>query len=70
MMRPIDHGKELPDELKYAMEKASSFHEGKTLAMTTSLPYYEGLRDAGIKGAQDVIDAIEKHERVEIFLSY
>lgn len=34
-----------------------------------ALPYLEGLRDGGVKGAQDLIDAIRKHGRIEIWIS-
>ena len=29
------------------------------------LPYFRGLADGGVKGAQQVIDAIEKHDIIE-----
>ena len=35
-----------------------------------SLKYLEGLRDAGVDGAQQVIDLIEEHGEVVLYLEY
>jgi hypothetical protein len=56
----------LPDELKYILEKNGY------LGIVTSkdIPYFTGLNDAGIKGADEVISAIREHEEVKLFLEY
>jgi len=51
-------------KLKWILEKSNSntgyFYE-------SDIPYFRGLADADVSGAQDVIDAIEKHGSIEIF---
>ena len=57
---------DLPDELKYVMRKRfdgavdTVFDEGDA-------HYIQGLRDAGVKGAQELLDAIAKHGSVRVF---
>ena len=59
----------LPYELKFAMRK----HYGEPIdKILTDLeaPYLEGLRDAGISGAQILLDAIEKHDKIHVREEY
>lgn len=52
--------------LKWALQKKYGYPVSKTMDYQ-SIPYLEGLRDGGIKGVQEIIDAIEKYEKIEIF---
>ena len=67
---PVDRPKgTLPDELKFALRKR--FREPVDTTMhNSSVPYLEGLRDAGVKGAQALLDAIEKHGEVTVKEEY
>ncbi len=61
--RPIKGGRALPYELKRVLaEKAPGVWR------RSSLEYLRGLRDAEVKGAQELIDVLEKHGEVELFL--
>ena len=56
----------LPDELKYVISRRlwdtdGSTGHGEAGMCDSDIPYLEGLRDAGIKGAKELIKAIEKH---------
>jgi hypothetical protein len=57
--------KELPDALKYVLQR----RYGGTVHTTVSerdLGYLNGLRDANVKGAQELIDAINEHGDVVV----
>lgn len=52
----------LPDELKFILRnKGLPF-----FVAHDNLAYFEGLRDAGVKGAQEVIDAHYKYGELKI----
>lgn len=55
-----------PDELKYALRKRYGDFV-KTRLDTEAIPYLEGLRDAGVSGADDLIQLIAKNGRYEIW---
>lgn len=62
----------LPKALKYALSKKYFDHDGSLVSGPVELDsshqeYISGLRDAGISGASELIDAINKHGRVEIY---
>jgi hypothetical protein len=59
------------DEVKYALRKryGNPSIDGTTLD-EGDLPYLNGLHDAGIKGMDEVIAAIEKHSAIEIKETY
>jgi len=55
--------KDIPDALKYVLQK----REGGTVRTTmghNDILYLRGLMDAGVKGAEELIEAIEKHDQV------
>lgn len=56
--------KPLPDALKFALRKR---YNGEAVLDRHDVPYLEGLRDADVEGAQDLIDLIEKHDAVRIW---
>ena len=63
--RPVrESGKSLPDELKRVLGKGS-FVDREFSA--DDLPYLRGLEDAGVNGASQVIEAIEKHDHIHLF---
>lgn len=62
----VQTGKSLPDELKYALRKKFGGYICNTRLLSGHIEYLNGLRDAGTKGAQELIDAIEKHGEIEI----
>lgn len=61
--RPIKGGRSLPYALKRVLAD-------QTLGVWkySSIEYLRGLRDAKVEGAQELIDALEKHGEVELFL--
>lgn len=66
--RPADQGRDLPDELKWKL--AGRVDQGDTLFDSHDIPYLRGLADCGIPGAKTLIEMIEKHERVTVWLEY
>lgn len=71
MWRPVVpiEGYRLPNELKYTISRKlwdtdGSMGGGEVILTASDLPYIEGLRDAGTKGADELIEAIKKHGAV------
>lgn len=62
-----NNDKRLPDDLKRALQKRYDTPLLDHCLDDSDLSYLEGLRDAGVKGAQELINAIEKHGRIEIY---
>lgn len=62
-------GHNLPDALKYALQKNPSGQEARHFG-EASIGYLEGLRDAGIDGAEALLGAIEKHGDVLVWWEY
>lgn len=57
--------KDLPTAIKFALRKR--FPGGVNITLdTTNLDYLQGLADAGIDGAQTLVDAIDQHECIEL----
>jgi hypothetical protein len=70
MWRPVkEDGKCLSDEFKVAFKKRNDggfgFIDG--VYGDSIIPYLEGLKDAGIKDAQKLIDAILKYGEIRIW---
>lgn len=55
----------LPDQLKFVLRKKYGDVVDANMD-TDDLPYLTGLRDAGIDGAQTLIDAIEKYDEISV----
>lgn len=58
--------KSLDDALKFALRK----RYGPTIHTTldsSDFEYLEGLRDAGVKDADTILDAIEKYGQISLF---
>jgi hypothetical protein len=67
-MRPADRGTTLPDELRYALERAQERID--RIFDESDVPLFRGLKAGGVKGADEVLKAIEKWEHVELFCLY
>ena len=59
----------LPDALKFVLRDKLGV-EGRVRFGHEQLAYLRGLRDAGIEGAQELIDIIDKYEEVDLWLKY
>lgn len=57
--------KDLPDTLKYILQKKVG-GTVDTVMSGRDISYLRGLEDAGIKGATELIEAIEKHGQVVV----
>jgi len=69
--RPVSkQSKTLPDELKFILREYCGIDTSKTIWNKQQIPYLAGLRDAGVKGAQELIDILEKHDEIELWLEY
>ena len=70
MWRPIvTDANDLPKELKFVISRRlwdtdGSCGHGEASMNSSDISYLEGLRDAGIKGAKELIDAIEQYGTV------
>lgn len=70
MWRPeAPDGEPLPKELKFRLSRRlwdtdGSCGHGEARMNASDIPYLEGMRDAGVKGAQELIDAITTHGTV------
>ncbi len=66
--RPIDSGRVLPYPLRAVMEKRFSSWPLRVGECWKS--YFEGLADAGIEGAAEVLGLLAIHEEIELWLDY
>ena len=68
-------GHRLPYELKITLSRKlwdtdGSCGFGEATMTTDDTPYLEGLRDAGVDGAQELIDILNEHESVILWHEY
>lgn len=61
--------KSLPDALRFKLRDGYGV-SNEAIMNASDLAYLQGLRDCSIDGAQELIDAIEKHEAVRVWLEY
>jgi hypothetical protein len=72
--RPINPDKQcLPKDLKYKIARKYWGHDGSlggepVIIDKTDYAYFEGLKDAGVEGAEEIINAIDKYGEIEIML--
>jgi len=59
----------LPDALKFILRDKYRL-EGAQIWDIGNVSYLRGLADANVEGAQELIDAITKHNEVELWLEY
>ena len=66
--RPVPTNKiGLDDALKFALRKRYGGCVGGVTMDYNDIGYLNGLKDAGIDGAETLIDAIEKHDEIYVF---
>jgi hypothetical protein len=53
-------------ELKWALQKRYGCPINKIIGVSM-IDYLQGLADGHVSGAQELIDAIEKHDEIELF---
>ena len=75
MWKPVTReGESLPYELKKTISRklwdTDGSCGGSALLDSKIIPYLEGLRDANVKGAKALIDAINKHGEIKIWHEY
>ena len=63
----------MPKELKHKISRKYWEHDGSLggepiLIDMSDYKYFEGLRDAGVDGAEDILNALEIHGEIEISL--
>jgi hypothetical protein len=68
-IKPQRHSS-LPSQLKFILQKRyDGLETGESIILGEAVqPYLEGLADAGIEGAKELIAAIKRHEQVEIWV--
>lgn len=64
--RTIPNGKNLPDELKYAIKNLDDFQQTiDDMTIDESfLPILRGMEAGGVKGAKTLINAIQKYGEI------
>lgn len=65
--RPVDKGDSLPVTLRFAIEKRMSF---PVRLGYNDRGYVQGLMDAGIGGAEELLELIDQHGEIELFCVY
>ena len=66
----ITEGDSLPDELKQALEKGKIINTSPTIFDSKDIHFLQGLACADVVGAQELIDLILEHGKVELWLEY
>lgn len=59
---------DLDDQLKFVIRERYGLEEGSYRLTEHNIDYLNGLKDAGIKDADKLISAIQKHEEIDIWL--
>ena len=62
-IKPTSRYKGLPIQLRYILEKKWCFPKVVDLS---DIPYFQGLNDAGIEGAEELIDIIKQFIEIEL----
>lgn len=71
MWEPADRKKKsLPTTLKWALEKRYGGSPNDITMSQDHMNYLHGLLDGGVEGAQELIDAIDKHGSVQLTVEY
>jgi hypothetical protein len=66
-IKPKSDYKSLKYQLKVVLEKKVNF---PCVVCCTDLAYLSGLRDAGIDGAEELMELIEKFDEIELNLEW
>jgi len=73
MWKPVQEAKgSLPNELKWAISRRlwdtdGSCGHGVVIVDSSYIGYLKGLRDAGINGADELINLIKEHGEIELW---
>ena len=71
MWEPVKReAKSLPDDLKFVLRDKCGIDAKRSRWNKDHIPYLAGLKDAGIEEAQELIDILEKHGEIELWLEY
>jgi len=70
MWRPISKSESLAKGLCMALQKGEEVSSISRIVDEQFIPFLMGLVCADIEGAQELINIIEKYERVEIYLQF
>jgi hypothetical protein len=57
----------LSNELKFLLRKTTGRDPVSEFFCNDDINYLNGLKDAGVKGAQELITAIEKHGEIKVY---
>ena len=68
--RPLSSGDSLPFSLRLALQKADKVESTPTRFHSEDNDFLEGLACADVDGAQELLDLIEKHGIVELYLEF
>ncbi len=69
--RPVQRSYEtLPDDLKFILRDRCGLTSARRGYGGNDLEFLRGLDAAGIKGAAELIEAIEKYGEIELWLDY
>ena len=61
-------GHYLPDALKSILRKEYDLHGAGTIFGQGEVGFFQGLKAAGVEGAEDLIAAITQHGEVRVYL--
>ena len=69
--RPADSGyHDLDHELRFILQKSLLQDSKAHIFDEADVPYFQGLADAEVKGAEELLTAIQQHKRVEVTLRW
>lgn len=69
--KPVKSGKCVGDtKLRDCLDKQYELRHSNKELDDTDIKYLSGLADAGVDGAEELIDAIEKHDIIEVSIEY
>ncbi len=63
-VKPKSNYRSLPFQLRQVLEKR--YKKFPKVVSAADIDYLSGLRDAGIEGAQELIELIDEYEEIEI----
>ena len=66
-VKPVE-ATDLSDKLKYILRTKFDLEDGPYVLKWEDKEYLNGLNDAGIEDADTLLEMMEKHDKIEIFL--
>lgn len=72
-VNPKPEGEYVDDDFRHSVAERFWGHDGSLRSDPreldkSDLPYLQGLRDGRVQGAQAIIDAIQKHGTIEVWI--